>query len=197
MTPAAYVAAARCPPKMPTGRRSPWCLDRIAPDLPADRARLGAYADLTVLQREIANDRLEVVMEDSPAELRRHLPIWLRARGRVLITGLGLGCVVRGLLSNTAVTHVTVVELDPTIIGWVWPEFRADERLLLRQGDAFAMEWPPGTRFDYAWHDVWAEETPEPVLHGKLMVRYKDICEHQGAWGMPRWWRRLVGGDFT
>jgi hypothetical protein len=56
----------------------------------------------------------EVVMEDSPRELRRHLPIWMHAHGRVLVTGLGLGCVVRGLLASPHVEYIDVAKSTPT-----------------------------------------------------------------------------------
>lgn len=76
----------------------------------------------------------EVVMEDSSRELRRHLPIWLNAHGRVLITGLGLGCVVRGLLASPRVEHITVVEIDAKILQIVGKEFESDPRVRLIHG---------------------------------------------------------------
>lgn len=48
----------------------------------------------------------ECVMSDDPRELRKHLPALRVASGRVLVSGLGLGCVVRGLLACSAVTLV-------------------------------------------------------------------------------------------
>lgn len=203
-----YITAARCPETIPTGDNGLWKLERVylddprlaKPD-PTSLRRLGGFPYLTILSywtlATLHQNRGDIVMEDSPAELRRHMPIWLNAKGRVLITGLGLGCVLRGLLANPAVTHVTVVEIDSTIIRWVWPEFMASERALLLQGDAFEIDWPPGTRYDFAWHDIYHEERHEAVLHSKLMVRYREMCAAQGAWGLPRWYRRRIGGDFV
>src|SRR6185295_15069938 len=51
----------------------------------------------------------EVVMEDTPFELQTHLGFVMHARGRVLVTGLGLGCVIRGLLANPSVEHITCI----------------------------------------------------------------------------------------
>src|SRR3954469_21638435 len=53
----------------------------------------------------------EVIMSDTPAEMREHLPIVRAARGHVLINGLGLGMVVAACLNKPEVEHVTVVEL--------------------------------------------------------------------------------------
>jgi hypothetical protein len=128
----------------------------------------------------------EIVMEDSVRELRKHLPIWMNAKGRVLITGLGLGCVVRGLLANREVDKITVVEIDPQIIRVIGREFRNNKRVEIVQADAFKISFPE--KFDYAWHDIW-DEGPRHIstLHSKLLIRFSGQCAVQGAWGMPRW----------
>lgn len=67
----------------------------------------GSYTQLWRWTNETVQRRLEgcsedftwpgeLVMTDSLDELNTHLDFMLRAHGRVLITGLGLGCVVRG-----------------------------------------------------------------------------------------------------
>jgi hypothetical protein len=61
---------------------------------------------------------------------------------------------------------------------------------MLLQGDALTMEWPPLTGFDFAWHDIWTEHTPEPVLHCRLFSRYLEKCEFQGSLG-------IAAGDQT
>jgi hypothetical protein len=210
----AYILAARCPPTIPTGEFGLWKIERedvakaiaaVNPWMTRARAKEAAaaaagFANMTILSRwteaTLHLGRGDIVMEDSRRELGRHLPIWMNASGRVLITGLGLGCVVRGLLTNPAVEHITVVELDSHIIKAVWPEFANDERLTLAPGDAFEIEWPADARWDWAWHDIYHEAKHEAVLHGDLMIRYQDRCARQGAWGMPRWFWRRVGRPF-
>lgn len=135
-----------------------------------------------------------VVMEDSRRELRRHLPILLPARGRVLVSGLGLGCVVRGLLSKPEVEHVDVVEVDEGVAGMVWPTLMTEldpNRVRLHIGDALTYRWPPGTRWDFAWHDIWREHGGLEIAHAELMARYDDhVVIGQGAWQFPRVVRR-------
>lgn len=210
MTPDDYIRAARCPPSMPLGDFGLWKIERLDRDAVVPRGfgevvdklryRFGPFEDVTILSRHteatLHLTRGVTVMEDTAKELRRHLPIMRNARGRVLVTGLGLGCVVRGLLANPAVEHITVVEIDSDIIRAVWGEFRACEKLMLLQADAAAMEWPPGIRWDYAWHDLWDENKAEAELHTTLFERYYPICHYQGAWGLPRWCRRIMKGDF-
>lgn len=162
---------------------------------PAARAFLTAqigWPSYTVLARTtiatLERDLGEVVMEDSQRELRRHLPILLAARGRVLISGLGLGCVVRGLLSKPEVHHIDVVEIDPAILELVGDEFRRNPRVTLHLGDAETYEWPREWRWDFAWHDVWTEPDTEhlDVLHARLLARFRDRVDRQGAWQMDR-----------
>src|SRR6185369_8969082 len=79
-----------------------------------------------------------VVMEDTPFELRTHLGFVMRAHGRVLITGLGLGCVIRGLLENPKVEHVTCIENSKDVLKLVAP-YMPTERLEIVEADA--LEW--------------------------------------------------------
>jgi hypothetical protein len=135
----------------------------------------------------------EVVMEDTPRELRRHLPIWMSARGRVLVTGLGLGCVVRGLLACREVEHVDVVELDPWIASTVGREFAADTRVSIIVADALDDGWrPAGVRWQFAWHDLWLEEGSLAFLHLRLIASLHHRVDVQGAWGWPMEIRRLM-----
>lgn len=139
----------------------------------------------------------EVVMEDTPRELSTHLPILMRARGRVLVTGLGLGCVVRGLLSKPEVRHIDVVEIEPAVLELVAGEFRSCSRVTIHEGDAERVDWPEGTRWDYAWHDLWSEHESLPLIHVRLFERYRELVPFQGAWGLPRWFRRKAPASYT
>lgn len=133
----------------------------------------------------------EVVMEDSLTELRRHAPIWLAARGRVLVTGLGLGCVVRGLLACPEVNHIDVIEIDRSIIRVVGAEFHNEARVTITAGDALSCHFP-ANHWDFAWHDIWCEGSGLQKLHVELMSRFKDCCTVQGAWMLPRFVKRMT-----
>ena len=129
-------------------------------------------------------------MEDSAFELRKHLPIWMAARGRVLVTGLGLGCVVRGLLAKPEVEQIDVVEIDDDILRVVGPEFAKDPRVTLHHGDALEIDL--AGRFDFAWHDLWTEGDGLHQLHVALLMRFSNRCGPQGAWAFPRFAARLI-----
>lgn len=208
MTPADIMRAARVPPTVRPQTFGPWSIERrLASDSILGEFDLVGGPDYTLLRRHtMATLHLEggeIVMEDSVRELSKHLPIWLAARGRVLKTGLGLGCVVRGLLANPAVDHVDVVEIDADIVRVIGAEFAGDPRVTIHQADA--LTWDFGDqRWDYAWHDIWTEGNKGlQVLHMQLITRFWDAVTHnQGAWAFPRVVHRaaairLLGGPKT
>jgi hypothetical protein len=131
----------------------------------------------------------EVVMEDTPFELQTHLGFVLQARGRVLVTGLGLGCVVRGLLANPAVEHVTVIENSRNVLELVEPHMPSG-RLTIVEADA--LKWTAENKepFDCAWHDLWTDRgAGEPHLdhsHAALLMNCRRTVKRQGAWAFDK-----------
>lgn len=210
MRPADLLHACRVPASVEPRRVGPWEIRRIdvaSLDNEFTRAfvrmTLAGYDSYTLLFRDtlatLHEERGECVMEDSLVELRRHLPILLSARGRVLVSGLGLGCVVRGLLAKPEVEHVDVVEIDRHILALVGREFSTNPRVSLYHDDAERITWPAGTRWDFAWHDVWSETESLDVVHARLIARYHGMAARQGAWQLARvakrrWPFPLVGG---
>lgn len=159
------------------------------------KVRMGWPSTTVLCRHTLATLHLprgEVVMEDSRQELRRHLPLWIHAHGRVLITGLGLGCCVRGCLANPAVKHIDVVELDPDIIRVVGAEFLGNRRVTVHQGDAVTYRFPESARWDVAWHDLHTDDQDGlQGLHAALMFEYRNRVGIQGAWGFPRSFKRI------
>jgi hypothetical protein len=210
LRPTDYLAAARCPPTLEPQEFGLWKIARrdcraVHKDAgyaaAVFKALNGADVQTVLLRMTEATMHLdgEVVMEDSLLELRRHLPIWLAARGRVLVTGLGLGCVVRGLLASPDVGDVDVIEIDQGIIDAVGPEFANEPRVHVYRGDALTCGMP-GKKWDFAWHDIWCEESGLQLLHTKLLARFEPHVERQGAWMLPRIVKRTlnaVGWDLV
>src|SRR5436309_2613334 len=98
LSPEDYMRAARVPYRLKPQTFGPWRIRRITAQAIVERdcQRLG-FPSYTILSRVSyrtlhLEGESDVVMEDSRVELCKHLPIWLHARGRVLVTGLGLGC---------------------------------------------------------------------------------------------------------
>jgi hypothetical protein len=213
---ARLIDACRVPDEVREQKYGPWEIRRFA--VPTDlstftdaairmlmlEAGLAGYKHYTALLRStlatLHRNMGETVMEDSPRELRKHLPILMNARGRVLISGLGLGCVVRGLLSRPEVTRIDVIEIDPIVIDMIWPEFMMKGKCHLYIGDALTYDWAAEPlehgdhHWDFGWHDVWSETESLAVIHMKLMERYDTMIDRQGAWEFPRECKRIVKG---
>lgn len=192
--PEAILNAARVPNIDLPEKAGPWNLSRR--DVYGfDRIKVG-WSSYTLLQRvtmgSLHLEGGEVVMEDSRPELLRHMDFWMKASGRVLVTGLGLGCVTRGLLSLDDIEHIDLVEIDENLIRVIGTEFKDNPRITIHHGDAFSIDLP-GT-WDFAWHDIWSENEKPSLhsLHIDLMARFYDRCKHQGAWAFPRPTARLL-----
>lgn len=133
------------------------------------------------------------VMDDSDKELARHLNAVKHARGRVLKTGLGLGCFVRMCLEKPDVDHIDVVEIDAAIIEHFGAEFADNPRVTLHHADAFTFDLAHGP-WDLAWHDIYCvANIGLDVEHVKLIARFMPAAKRQGAWGTPRIIRRRFG----
>ena len=134
----------------------------------------------------------ELVMHDFPYELKKHLIFARRAHGRVLITGLGLGCIARAVRINPNVETVTIIEKSSDVIRMVGPHMPPCFEII----HADALEWTEKTdrRFDCAWHDLWVENDTDgdhlQIQHMKMITNLRDV-PMQGAWELPRMYRRL------
>lgn len=126
-------------------------------------------------------------MSDTDAEWSDHLTaIWqIQIRGgRVLINGLGLGMVVGAALACENVTHVDVVESNPDVAALVGPHYTSDPRCTVHLADAYEIQWPPNTRWDVVWNDIWVDldEDNLPGMH-RLHRKYGRRAGWQGSWG--------------
>jgi len=128
------------------------------------------------------------VMSDTPDERRDHLPIIWR-KGRILLNGLGLGCVARCLLEKEDVTLVHIVEKSSDVIKLVAPhmyEKYGNTRLQIFEDDAFTFRPPEKLRkerYDAVWHDIWPEIRLDYLEEmKKLHRRYGRWAFWQGSW---------------
>lgn len=161
---------------------------------PGNYTKLFRWTDSTIHLTEG-----ECVMHDTPEELQTHLDFMMRARGRVLITGLGLGCVTRGCLANPAVRSVTVIELSTDVLRLVYPFMPKDPKLTVVRDDARDWVRRHGTGFDVAWHDLWTDtdagEEHLQLVHMDLLCSLAGKVQMQGAWAFPRDYRRRMKNE--
>jgi len=176
---------------VPEGSLGPWTIDRTLvepPDMVAARGLVkgergwtphGTYTRLIHAERG-------VVMSDTLDECADLVPMLNAVKGRVLITGLGLGMAVDAALRKLTVSHVTVVEINKRIIRLVGPHLKDlhGDQVEIIHADAFDWEPPPGSRWDWAWHDIW-DIIDEQIMKdfGILRTRYRrHVSASQLCW---------------
>jgi len=132
------------------------------------------------------------VMDDHDGELLRHMEAVLAARGRVLKTGLGMGCFIRMCLLKPEVAHIDVIEINPAIAAHFGAEFKGNPRVTIHVMDAF--DFPTeGRSWDFIWHDIYTDGNDGlHVAHAALMTKFLDTSGSQGAWMFPREFKRLA-----
>jgi hypothetical protein len=171
--------------EIPDGSSGPWTVDTISPtrdDLFIFNLKnSGRYLPPGTYKRLMRGG--EVIMSNTPAEMRDHSYLRHMAKGTVLINGLGLGCVLADVLNRDEVKQVTVVEISADVINLVAPYFMEDKRLVLVHQDAYLFKAPVGARYDYVWHDIWdAVCTDNLKGMAKLHKKYGRRSHWQGSW---------------
>jgi hypothetical protein len=146
------------------------------------RSSHGRYVPAGTYRRLMRDGK--TVMSDTPDELQDLWEFKRRAKGKVLINGLGLGCAVRMALAKPEVTHVAVIEIDQEVIDLVGPSLNGGDRLQICCGDALTWRSFPGACWDVVWHDIWDDMCADNLVEMKLLHRrYGRRSGWQGSWG--------------
>ena len=177
---------------IPAGEKGLWNVRKFEIKkfiLSPDKKKLiapGNYTQLSKLTWASINFGGECVMVDYYAELLTHMNFIQKARGRVFVSGLGLGCVLRGLLLKEEVTYIDVVEKNQEVIDLIWPFMPKDERLKLRKADVLKIKLN-GESWDYGWHDISTDGNKGlEKKHATLIAMLHSRIKKQGAWNFPR-----------
>lgn len=148
-----------------------------APDLPLVASagmKPGTHAVLIqVKAKELGHT---VWMSTHEAEKTTQAEFVAAARGRVMVAGLGIGLVLRPLLSKPEVTQVVVIEKNMEVYRIMRPELErikreaGPNRLRIVNHDVF--HYTPGRQFDTIYFDVWPNITPKNMI-GMLKLRQR------------------------
>lgn len=172
---------------IPNGKSGNWKIETfIVPENSIENMRLafqpggrtvkpGKYKKLT--------HNGSIVMSNTRAELRDHSYFVYKAKGNVLINGLGLGCCLAEILEKEEVKSITVIEISQNVINLVAPFFESDKRVKITHADAFTWKPPKGIRYNAIWHDIWSDicEDNLPEMT-KLHRKYGKRTDWQGSW---------------
>lgn len=130
-------------------------------------------------------------MTDDVYFMRGFLDFHQRARGRVLMTGLGLGMAASWLAQKPEIELIDVVEIEQDVIELVAPHLPSKKINVVR-GDAYSLS--PRLRYDYVWHDCFVER---PANVEALYMRYADRSPYQDHWRPDRLFPSLFAAPGT
>lgn len=123
------------------------------------------------------------VMSNTPDEIRDFMSFVHRAKGSVLVNGLGIGVLLKALLNKPEVTDITVIELSEDVIKLVAPTYLMDSRVTIIQGDAFTYKPPVDKKYDAVWHDIWDYICGDNLEEMKKLHRkYGRRTKYQESW---------------
>jgi len=133
-----------------------------------------------------ANDpELWELMDDSSETLSFYEDFLAVVTGDVLLCGLGLGCLIRGLLTCDHVTSIDVMELEQDIIDLVGPYYQ-DPRVNIVQGDGMTYEWPEGKRWNTAFFDAFPNVAQLSKNYSTIEERFWLRVDQLGCFARPK-----------
>ena len=122
-----------------------------------------------------------VWMSLNPNEIETMKPFIKKAKGEVLVLGLGMGYVPFMMANKNEVKHITIVEKDPNIINLfnkvLFPSFTNKNKISVVQDDAIHY-LNAKKKYDYIFADLW--HNPDDGLD--LFIKLKRINNHIDCW---------------
>ena len=120
-------------------------------------------------------------MSLNPNEIETMKPYINKAKGNVLVLGLGMGYVPFMMALKPEVKNITIIEKDPEIIGLfnclILPSFKNKEKIKIVEDDAINFV-KKNNKFDFIFADLW--HSPEDGL--SLFVQLKRINKKIDCW---------------
>jgi hypothetical protein len=125
----------------------------------------------------------QVIMSNTPDEIRDCSEFIREAKGKILINGLGLGVILKAILNKPEVEDVTIIEFSEDVIKLVAPTY-IDKRVNIIQASAFDYQPPKNIRYDCVWHDIWDDMCSDNLKEmATLHRKYGRRTNWQGSWG--------------
>ena len=120
-------------------------------------------------------------MSLNPNEIETMKPFINKAKGNVLVLGLGLGYVPFMMALKDEVKHITIIEKDVDIINlfnqMIYPSFKNKNKITIIKDDAISYT-KHNHRYDYIFADLW--HSSEDGL--PLFIKLKKIDQNIDCW---------------
>lgn len=123
------------------------------------------------------------VMSNTPDEISDFMRFVWKAKGDILVNGLGIGVLLKALLNKPEVTEITVIEKSEDVIKLVAPTYLTDSRVTIINADAFEYKPPKDKKYDAVWHDIWDYICGDNLDEMKTLHRkYGRKANYQESW---------------
>ena len=124
----------------------------------------------------------EIWMSLNPNEIKTMAPYIEKAKGHVLVLGLGMGYVTYMMANKKEVKSVTIIEKDSNVINifnnLLWPSFNNKEKIKIINDDAISYLKRKQRDYDYIFADIW--HSPDDGL--PLFLKIKKINKNIDCW---------------
>ena len=124
----------------------------------------------------------EIWMSLNPNEIKTMEPYISKAKGHVLVLGLGMGYVAFMMANKKEVKSVTIIEKDSNVINifnnLLYPSFKNKEKIKVINDDAINYLKQKQKGYDYIFADIW--HSPDDGL--PLFLKIKKINKNVDCW---------------
>jgi spermidine synthase len=144
-----------------------------------------AFHGETLEQRPLATLFVNgvMMMSDGYEEHRSNSTFVWKAKGKVLIAGLGIGMVLDAILKKKEVDQIVVVEKYQDVIDLVSPYFNTPKWSWIC-ADIFNWKPAKGEKFDTIYFDIWSDICTNNLKEiSTLHQRFKNYKAKEGWMG--------------
>ncbi len=123
-------------------------------------------------------------MMDAPSEYNTNYKHALKAHGKVLTFGLGIGYFLWFAINNKNVNEITVIEKSEAVLSmfkrFIYPQFSTHKKINFILGDAFDyFKEDYLINFDYIYSDIWQSTKDGLAIIMRLLEQY-DLPLNKG-----------------
>lgn len=117
-----------------------------------------------------------VVMSNTPMERKTHIEAINKAKGNVLVSGLGLGMYLQNIKDKEEVTSITVIEKSKEVIELIAKYFKDCQKIKIINEDIF--NYTPDIKFEFAFLDIWSDISEDNLVEFDILrEKFKEIPE--------------------
>lgn len=126
--------------------------------------------------KKLVNKNYGIVMSNTPMERKTHIEAINKAKGNVLVAGLGLGMYLQNIKDKEEVTSITVVEKSKVVIELIAKYFKDCQKIKIINEDIF--NYTSDIKFDFAFLDIWSDISEDNLVEFNILrEKFKDIPE--------------------